>query len=157
MPLSRDQLAALEPPDGWQLRVRPTLRTAGYIGLDLNQGLSPQNAGNRLSALVKRAKDNGLGLRAQIVAHAALPGVVMTQFVRMGYYEVRFPMLFRVSANHPEQTDETFGHWTCICGRKECDWTDPVCNECARIACEYCGLGFVKLHKLTTKKGAAVL
>src|SRR4051812_20242726 len=102
MPLTSGQLAALTAPAGWVLRQHPSLRTAGWVVLDHNQALSGTNAADRITALISWAKTNALGLKAQATPVAALPGYAAYLYINTHYYDLRFPTIFKVSANHPE-------------------------------------------------------
>lgn len=153
MPLTREQLAELREPNGWVLHTRPSLRTVGYVHADLNQGLSATNAVTRLAVLVGWAKENELGLKPVVVTPATLRGTPTYQYINTNYWDLRFPCIFRVSANHPEYTDETFGSNTCFCGRMENTFANPACADCGRVHCENCALSYIKLYKVAAGNG----
>lgn len=157
MPLTSDQLAALPTPAGWRLIRKPTLKTAGYVAVDQAQALSNRNAAQRLVDLAQWARDHSLGLRRQIAAPAGHERETTCTFISIDYYDLKFPLVWKVVANKPELVDNALGSSTCFCGQKVLSFADPVCANCARVYCDQCGFGFLKLFKIENSHRAPVM
>jgi hypothetical protein len=152
-PLTSDQLSRLTAPTGWKLLRVPTLKTAGYVYIDVNQALTGRNAVARLEALRTWAKRNHLGLRRCKELPAGIEPVPLYQYANTGYFDKRFPTLWKVVSNKPELLDNIFGTYTCYCGRNSQSYADEGCTHCGRIYCEVCQLSFLKLWKVTNARG----
>jgi hypothetical protein len=147
MALTREQLSALEPPDGWIWDVRPGLRTVGSLIVDPNQALiNTDGYKTRLIRLAQWAAQNELGVKFDALGNGAYKSVRVSPTSEYGA-SVYVAIRWKVWANKPEYTRGTFGEYDCPCGRIRVSIGRVYLrNCCGPMQCTACGVAGPMMH-----------
>lgn len=139
MALTREQLDALVPPDGWTWATRPTLRTSGTLTRDIAHGWNYAGMKDKFQALSTWSKKHELGLKPIAARYAV---------VSFQYQDFYVATDFKVWANKPELWGATFGDYTCPCGRTTIHPGEMYCEECGPLRCRNCSISGTTLHNI---------
>lgn len=152
--LTAEQLRTLQPPDGWELERRPTLRTSGTVLCPaMTRDCSSVLVSEHLQRLHAWAKQNDLGIGdTPDLGKTGSAIRWIDQPTGVSGYAYR---RYRIFANAPERTKVRIKKYEKSCCGGQAEAHDLVCEVCyLAISCGQCGYSGFTQHKIEVQTGA---